>query len=327
MDVNEKKFRNRFCDSFPIQVVHSPYFEERLEILNTPLRTLDKWNEFNKVLYQNFNGDYAAFLEHYNTLKRNVIEDVSSSDFYKTFNSCDMNMFASPKVESRSSIFTSLNDGEKFISIDLKKANFQALKYFDSSIVFGCDSYDEFISRYTDINYFKESKYLRERIFGELNPKRTTTIEKYILSRIIREVLSKIEWLNGNFEIYTVNSDEVIYKLSNKDNTIWETIDDNLLATLKGEIYNYNVNGFLVNVEKFELKKYQFGFECSDAKLEVYRKVVNTEATDKLMCCPNIYYTQVYKHINNIRITDNDLVFYNNHELAKFLYPLIYEKH
>jgi len=326
MDIFQKKLRNRFCNSYPIQVVHSPYFEERINLLNKQLKTRNVWDDLTYTLYRKFDGNVESLLNCYDETKQKIISSVRETKDFEDFNNMDMAKFSIPKYPN-TSLYTEINDGERFISIDLSKANFQAINFVNSNVLFNCGTYTEFINRYTDVNFFINSKYLRERIFGELNPKRTSTIEKYIIHLIITDVLSKVDWLNEHFDLFLVNNDEIVYKLKNKDNKVWETIEDSLLSSLVSLIFNNeSTNGIIAKVEKFTLVKHQFEFACSDAKLNVYQKCIKNKEVDLLYCCPNIFYTQVYKLINDIPLTENDLVFYNNHELAKFLNPLQYER-
>jgi hypothetical protein len=66
----------------------------------------------------------------------------------------------------------------------MKKANFQALKYANSAIVYDCDTYEDFIGRFTDMPWAKKSKRTREIIFGKLNPNRTMKYENLIIGDI-----------------------------------------------------------------------------------------------------------------------------------------------
>ena len=61
----------------------------------------------------------------------------------------------------------------------------------------------------------------------------------------------------------------------------------------------------------------------SDKRIFVYEKedFLNGHRRN-LKCVPATYYPQVYKLLNGMEITPSDLVFYYDHELAKFMYPL-----
>lgn len=67
-------------------------------------------------------------------------------------------------------------------------ANFNALKFYDPSIVLNSANWIEFVSKFTELEYFKRSKYFRQIVFGHLNPKKQATISKFITSEIFRVV-------------------------------------------------------------------------------------------------------------------------------------------
>ena len=75
-------------------------------------------------------------------------------------------------------IYNNSNTGKKFISIDLKKANFQALRKFNPEIVMNCGHTTILLNISMVTNISKKSKYTRQVIFGKLNPRRTITFEK-----------------------------------------------------------------------------------------------------------------------------------------------------
>jgi hypothetical protein len=61
----------------------------------------------------------------------------------------------------------------------------------------------------------------------------------------------------------------------------------------------------------------------SDKRLVVYEKEDYLNARRRILkAVPATYYPQVYKLLNGMELSDSDLVFYYDHELAKFMYPL-----
>jgi hypothetical protein len=84
------------------------------------------------------------------------------------------------------------HDGKYFISLDHVTANFNALKFYDPSIVLHCANWQELISKFTELEYFKRSKYFRQIVFGHLNPKKQAIISKFITSEVYRALSSKL---------------------------------------------------------------------------------------------------------------------------------------
>lgn len=75
----------------------------------------------------------------------------------------------------------------------MKKANFTALRHYNKDIVGGKDTYEDFLGMFTDENYFKESKYIRQVIFGNVNPKRQITYEKFLMDKVLVKLLTVFE--------------------------------------------------------------------------------------------------------------------------------------
>ena len=74
---------------------------------------------------------------------------------------------------------TEQQDGGLFLSFDMIKANFQALRYVDPSIVRDCETWEEFVACFTDVKYLASAKQVRQEVLGKLNGKRLAAIEKY----------------------------------------------------------------------------------------------------------------------------------------------------
>ena len=63
------------------------------------------------------------------------------------------------------SLYSEETNGKFYVSIDLKKANFQALKF--AGVLDDVD-YDHFMYKYGADEYIRNSKYLRQVIFGKM---------------------------------------------------------------------------------------------------------------------------------------------------------------
>lgn len=107
----------------------------------------------------------------------------------------------------------------------MKKANFNALVHYGNEIgtPFAPNltqdidkSWSQFMAMFTDIPYFATSKYIRQVVFGNCNPKRVIAYETYLMS----DFLSKIQFEGETFltsvphflkkDIYSMCSDEII---------------------------------------------------------------------------------------------------------------------
>lgn len=326
MKTIEKEIRERFIGdmNIPIQVYHSPYFEERIEMLNPMFHSKDKWEQLNTLIDERFNSSPQKFLEEYHKVRNNIILTLSESEAFKTFNN-DKSIIEKYGIKSvipNRCVYTceQAKDNYYFLSIDLKKANFQALKYYNPELVMNTKSYEELIYIFTDLEYIAKSKYTRQVVFGKMNPSKTITIEKYMIIQILESDLLK-QSLLPIFDVFSVNNDEIILKIK-KDNVEQVSImTPYFLSILESEILK-NL-GIEVKIELFKIIAHQFKLGFSDVKVLGFEKNnLNPDKINEWKGISSIYYPQIYKLLNNLPITDNDMVFYNNHELVKFIHPL-----
>jgi len=236
-----KKLKKRFCKdvNIPIILYDEPYFSDRLNLFSKHWKKLLKqWEIFRSELkFFKFEDEY---FQYYSSFKEKVINYIKEKEEYKSFNSCDMNVFFKiPNYNIKSkTIFKDENVDKNFISIDLIKGNYSALKYYNPKLVDNTNNYEEFISQFTNSQHFINSKYIRQVIFGNCNPKRQITIEHYMMNIILKEILKKIELER----IFLFLSDEIIIENFQK-----EDIDFIKNITKK---YNFNVK-----IETFNLQK------------------------------------------------------------------------
>lgn len=257
-----------------------------------------------------FNGNINAWLENYSKLRDTIINELENSDNYKNFNSCNMSQYDIPNLNvGERSLYIEENDGGIFISIDLKKANFQALKY---AKVLNDTDYTSFIKRFNGSDYFAGSKYLRQVIFGKLNPKRQIKVEKYLIYQAHEMFLNFID----GFTLYSINSDELVYKVNNKSKLPLKEelrLFENLV---KAKL------GIEVRVELVTIKRLPI-VNSNGNKVEAYVRKNIITGKEVLKKASTTFYPQIYKLWKGLNINDNDLTFYFEDQLAKFNNPLI----
>ena len=113
-----------------------------------------------------------------------------------------------------------------YISCDIKKANFNAMKFYDPELVLGSATWEELISKYTSIPYFIESKHFRQIVFGNLKGKRISAIERHLQSYLYNLVKDVVN-VSGK-----MSDDEFIIRTT-KDSIAEDVrIINSILATL-----------------------------------------------------------------------------------------------
>lgn len=312
-------FRRRFVKDFnlPINLVDDPFFSYymcRYDIFPTK-----EYNDICQKIITDYDGNINKWIECYSQIRDNIITTIENSEAYKKFINIDYKNYKMPQLPvGDMNIYNNSNTGGDFISIDLKKANFQTLKWFDDNIVLGCDSYDDLMDKFGGDDYFKKSKYTRQVIFGKLNPKRTIYFEKYLMSTIINNKENvTLQFLLNNAKLLTIKSDEIVFKVNESLNIF--NIDVEFLENIKNEIKtNHNLD---VSVEYFHLSRIVTK-NHNGGIVDGYRKYIYYEYKYELKNVSSIFYPQIYAFSNDLPLEDLDLYFKAEDQIAKFVNPL-----
>lgn len=301
-------FRKRFISDYnlPIQVIISPYFEERLIQCEKLYNANTKYYNLLNYISESFDNNVGKFLNTFYEYRDIIIRDILKKESYQKFNTSDLNQFKLTNQYPKKNLYAEDMVNKVILTIDLSKANFQALKFIDSDIINNCNSYDDFIKYYCDIPYLRESKYTRQVIFGKLNPSRQITIERFLLEKIHNIIPT-------DFELFNFGNDELMY-FSPKN--YGKEFEENLVKQIKDKL-NLDVKVSFIKIEPI---KFLMGNEQT---LTIFKKIyVNEIDKFKIMTCPVTYMPQVLRLLNCEEIQEDDLVFMYENNLAKLLIPL-----
>lgn len=204
--------KERFCKdcNIPLKLFQEPYFTHRLKLYDRFYNTLEKWKLFTGELSK-YHCEQDYFQE-YNRVKDTAIRDIQGTEGYERFNQEDMNRYRILHAGlPGKDIFKPSNDGKSFLSFDMKKANFSSLRHYDPGIFRRADTWEDFIGHYTDNRHMIASKYIRQVILGNCNPKRHITYEKYLMDM----VLTLLEQKEVPMEkVVFFSNDEIVLELS-----------------------------------------------------------------------------------------------------------------
>lgn len=315
-DIELKKLRARFVSdlNLPIQVLQNPYFVERLALCEKDYGANTAYSDLWKIINERFDGNPNKFLEYYHAVRDEIIETTLASEEYNDFISDDRFSKKIDPICGNRNLYTNEQDGCMFVSYDMKKANFQALKYANPSIIRNAETYEDFIGNFTDLDYIKNSKYTRQVIFGKLNPKRTMNLEKWITNEFAKELSNDVAM--KDYELFSLNADEIILKFKGTEEEFDKVDIEPTICHFGG---NIEFKG-----SKFKLHARQFKLATSSSILTVYEKEDYLNGHKRVLKgVPATYFPQVYKLLNGMEINaHSDLIFYYEHELCKFLNPL-----
>ena len=300
------KLKERFCKdcNIPINIYQEPYFQDRLKLYDEHYGTLNKWNLFvEEVSKYKTEQDY---FEEYNRVKDDAINFIKSTGAYLNFNAEDMNKYSIVhKGLPSKDIYHPSNDGKTFISIDMKKANFSALQFYDPWMFGRVGTWEDFIGSFTDNKHIINSKYIRQVILGNCNPKRHITYEKYLMDMILSNL---IEYDNIIIDrVVFFSNDEIIIDISDMSNLDQVTMSLRIEETLKHITIPLKVELFTLNKIK--------------GTSGYCKAIYNVKCANKIKfkSLDSLYLPFVIRHFKNEEVSENDKVFYHNGLLAKFV--------
>lgn len=296
--------KERFCKdcNIPIRLFQEPYFTDRLTLFDKFCGTLEKWNLFVKEL-QKYNCEQDYF-EEYNRVKDSAILSIKESEAYQRFNSDDMNKYrVTHENLPNKDIFKPTNDGKSFISIDMRKANFSSLHHY-SADMFGVNTWEEFISKFTDNQHIINSKYIRQVILGNCNPKRHITYEKYLMDILLTDLLEKHIPIE---RVVFFSNDEIVIDVSDMNKSRQVLLAFNIEQYLKDASPKFKVQLFTL-----------YKIHGTDG---YYKEILNEngEKDIEFKCLDNYMMPFVIRHFLGEEVTNSDKAFYHEGLLAQFI--------
>ena len=262
------------------------------------------WNFFVSVINSfpgNIEEQKQRFYEEKHKLEDEIINTISNSEKYKEFNKMEFpEEFYEPAIPFKKIGSCALTDDNYYLSIDLKSANIQALYFMNSEITIGQNTWDDFVYEINGHNvmsdYLIASKHVRQYVFGKLNPSRTITVEKHIMSKIYQFMVD-----NGHdYKVARFNNDEIVFAITNND------LKNVNLNTDKIKDLIYNELNFIVHVKIYQAKYFRLrNLQNKDLTQQfLFKRYI--DGSYKVKNVPLYLNGIVYKLINDGLITPFD---------------------
>lgn len=306
---------NRFVSDYKLpipKIFNIGQFVHYLYLCEKDYKSLTKYRDLINLIDERFEGDSNRFLKEYYDKREEIIQTILANPSFKEFNNMDMNRFTIkdvPKNITTKNIYNCENVNKIYLSIDLKKANFQALKYVNQGIVFDKDTYEDFIGIFTDLDYIKESKYCRQVIFGKCNPKRHITVEKYITNEIRKYISEKI-FENIDINIVSFSNDEIVYECS----VSIESFNEEMINYIKSVINDIKTKikefiGVDVSINIFNLKGYNLLDTINNKVCKTFFVKEDCLSDKKeFKCVPEPLFAIIYKLYNKQDVLSVDKI-------------------
>lgn len=277
----------RFCkdSGIPISVVQEPYFSDRLKLLNPYYDSVREWTQFNTELAK-YRCDHD-YLEDWDRARLLAIGKIHNSKGFKEFQEAK---FSAKAPEFKRSVYCPEFVGKTLISFDLVQADYNALKYFNPSIFGSTETWEEWISQFTDNSFLIESKRLRRCVLSECCPAKIARLQQCLINHLLCKLEVTVE------SIGYAGNDEVVIDVTNLDERVQQRVMD-------------SVEKFVVpvRVEVFQLKSLD--------SVNGYYKVSDGKVSFK--CVSKNDLPLAIKELEGREVTALDRVFWSENGLAR----------
>jgi hypothetical protein len=243
---------------------------------------LDKYYKGCKVIWNQFIEEVK---------KNDIVKEVgrvSEEITYIIINNNDYNILKTKKPVLNignimsTNLYNSQNNGKRYVSFDITKGNFSVLRLWCPAI-FGVNvSWYDFVSKFTDSEFIRDSKIMREIIFGKAGfTKLANSLQEHEINSLYLYLGDKLSTL------YSKKGDEIIYE-----------IDDSITE----EYINELMDGYK---NKHIFKSSIFTIHCIDKTPYFYKLFPNGRI--ELKTVPKKYVMQVIKKLEGKEINKLDL--------------------
>lgn len=187
----------------PIPVWRSPWFEYYIDLYKDIYCSAAKYDQFVKAvkILHAKGKQFSVFSRELMTI---ICDKTKSVPAYRQF--VEDKELVCGEIPNNCDIYVKCDDNwpKYYITLDINKANFSAMKYFDKELVFGCDTWAEVVAKFTDIEYFANAKYFRQACLGNLKIKKMGSIQLFLLSHLY-------SLIKNNFKVVgRVSNDEIM---------------------------------------------------------------------------------------------------------------------
>lgn len=280
------KNKKDFIKLFDLNIPHFDHFDYYIDQLSKTDRFKDI--KYYLELFEEADSSIDDFYAYKMSKSSDIIEFIKSTNTY-TEMTLDKNLTSFPTNKS-----LQYEEDRIYLSVDLRSANWYSLKLYDQQNELG-HSYEEFLEKFDLPKVFTHSKYLRQFIFGNVNPKKQQIIQRNIMQK---DVIRKFD---SEFEIEGVKNDEVVFILNDfKDS-------DKIINNIDHERFKIRIFK-IERVEDFRI------FNYYDSEGNFIRK-------EMIGCSGNQFYMKLKEYITGEKINIKDLYFKSEGKLALWTHP------
>jgi hypothetical protein len=314
--LNNKKLIQRFVKDYalPVNIYEGSLFLHYKDIYSNfnGFFPAEAWNCLIETIADKFGGNVEQWLDYCAEVRDKAINEIKTAPEYNEFITMNMAPYTHVSPVGEHSCYNGETDGKKFISFDLRKANFQALKFVG---VIKDKSYEDFIIRMGGDDYIVGSKYLRQVIFGNCNPSRQVTIEKHLIDKVRTYIRNYVDWFDMRFKDFSANADEIVF-ITDENVEAYANSAKLIESVIKTEL------GIEIKADFFTIKKLPITNINNDS-VDAYVKHSYVDGSDTLKKASTTFFPQIWKLWKGLDIQEVDRKVYIENQIATFDYPLM----
>jgi hypothetical protein len=278
-------------NGLPIPVWREPYFSYFIDLYKDIYDTQALYEQFKQTLGI-LNTRNRQVIPYSYELMKQVCDKIKNCPIYKKFQ--DDQTLTCGELPDKTTIYVK-QDGDYpkyYVSLDIIKANFNTLRFYDAQIVSNCETWEDFIGTFTDLKYFATAKYFRQACLGQLKTGKFASIQLYLLSHLYSIIKDKCDVLGRT------GTDEIIITVTK------DTISE-VYCLLSQIIEQLPLN--MRNIWRIEC--------CSISPMEASsvfikttydRACIHTTLKTRITNIEKDFHAQAYKHLISQPLTAND---------------------
>ena len=282
--------------ALPIPVPIPEYVEYYLDQLEPYFNCRETYKFYLKAL-DKYRGA-SQYQQVINDLIVKIVNDFTSNAKLNEFKKSKHGVKTDKKYRDSISsgnhnVYHDMNKGKRFISVDVKAANFTTICDFSIEATLGFTNWNDLIASYTEDEFIRRSKYLREVVFGKIGTsKKAVMLCPFYLNRVF-DIIKTFGYTSEDID--SVNGDDITFK----DKGMYEDIKAKIEETYPGF---YNISNYVL--QKLDPKPFYIK-ERTDGKIE-------------LKCIPKDSVMECIKKYEGRSLDEKDLKFIYNKRIATY---------
>eukprot|EP01130_Rhizamoeba_saxonica_P008645 TRINITY_DN3492_c2_g1_i1.p1 TRINITY_DN3492_c2_g1~~TRINITY_DN3492_c2_g1_i1.p1 ORF type:complete len:302 (-),score=42.40 TRINITY_DN3492_c2_g1_i1:28-933(-) len=286
----------------PICTVEGDDFIYLLTLYDPVYDCIEKIHEYIQTVNSYSNKD-LTLLDHCEDVTEQMLFDLlDQSDAYQQFMNDGFSQYATPEIPShiKSSVYHSDNVGVYLISLDMKHAGFNVLKYYSEKLVLGSDTWEDLLGRYTDDAHLLKSRGLRHSVCKCINASKQIQLMQFLTFKVYQKLLSFR--ICKNIDVVAMLCEEIIFRVE---------LDDLVDTFQKTCEFVKNQVDVPMRVECFQLFEYPSSnmFYVRET-FEDVNDLTKTIPSFKQMAPEQL--PQCFKYYHNLEIEYRDVRFLDN---------------